>query len=140
MRPQSPATMPWLDRLAIGASATCFVHCLLLPVALAALPTAAQTFQLGEDLHLYAFAAAVPISALAMRRGYRRHGLLLPAALGLGGLALLGVGALVGLRGALETGFTLAGSAVLALAHLRNWQLRRRGSAPPRSPHQVIRS
>lgn len=135
MKPRRSAAMPWPDRLAIGASAGCLVHCLFLPLLIAAMPAATQALDVPEAFHLFAFATAVPVSAFAMRRGYSRHGLLLPAALGLSGLALLGVGALAGLRGAFETGFTLAGSTVLALAHLRNWQLRRKGPTAGPAPH-----
>lgn len=117
---------PWLDPLAIGASAACLAHCLLPPLLLAAFPAASRALDLPEAIHLWFLAAAVPISALAMIRGYRHHGVLLPAALGLLGLALLAVGALAGLHGLLETGFTLLGSLVLAGAHIRNWQLRLR--------------
>ena len=130
----SPVAGPWPDRLAIGASAACLVHCLLLPLALAALPAAARALELPEAFHLYAFVAAAPISAFAMIMGYRHHGVLLPAALGLLGLALLGIGALAGLHGLLEAGFTLAGSTILALAHLRNWRLSRTASPPPHCP------
>lgn len=115
---------PWLDRLAIGASFACLVHCLVLPMVIAASPTLASVLDMPEALHVWAFALALPVSALAMARGFRRHGLWLPAALGAGGLMLLGVGVLAGLAASLETGLTLAGSAVLALAHVRNWQLR----------------
>lgn len=120
--------MPWPDRLAIGTSAACLVHCLLLPLLIAALPSASRALELPEALHLYAFAAAVPISVLAILRGYRHHGLLLPAGLGLTGLTLLGFGALVGRHGLVEIGSTLVGSTVLGLAHLHNWQLRYRPS------------
>lgn len=116
--------MPWLDRLALGASAACLFHCLFLPLLLAASPALTRMLDLPEAFHIYAFLAAVPISALAMRSGYARHGLLLPASLGLAGIAMLGIGALAGLSGLLETGVTLVGSVLLALAHIRNWQLR----------------
>ncbi len=122
MSSTSPAS-PVLDRLAIGASAACLAHCLLLPLLIAALPAASRMIELPETFHVYAFAAAVSISALAMRAGYLRHGLRLPAALGLTGLALLGTGALAGLEGLPEVGATLAGSTILTMAHLRNWQL-----------------
>jgi len=122
-------TTPWLDGLAIGASAACLVHCLLLPIVIAVLPAASRALDLPEELHIFVFAAALPTSALAMRRGYEHHGLLIPAAMGLIGLILLGFGALAHLEAMMETGFSLAGSIVLMLAHVRNWQLRRRPAA-----------
>jgi len=121
----------WLDGLAIGTSAACLVHCLLLPIAIAVLPAASRALDLPEELHIFAFAAALPTSALAMRKGYRHHGLLIPAGMGLIGLILLGFGALAHLGALMESGFSLTGSILLMLAHVRNWQLRRRPAARP---------
>jgi hypothetical protein len=116
----------WLDRLAIGASAACLIHCLFLPIVVAVLPATSRILDVPEEAHIYVFLGAVPISALAMIRGYQLHGLPLPASLGILGLALLAVGALAQLEGVLEVGFTLAGSTFLAVAHIRNWQARSR--------------
>jgi hypothetical protein len=93
MHSQLPS--PWLDRLAIGASAACLIHCLFLPILAAMLPATSRVLDVPEDAHIYVFIAAVPISALAMIRGYRHHGFPVPASLGILGLALLAVGALV---------------------------------------------
>lgn len=114
------AHTPWLDRLSIGASFACLVHCLLLPVAIGATPALAQLFGASEQFHLWVLAAAVPISALAIARGFKRHGLWLPVILAVAGLTLLGSGALIGLPRLIETGLTLAGSVLLAIAHLQN--------------------
>jgi hypothetical protein len=127
----SAALSAWPDRLAIGASGACLVHCLALPLLIAGFPAASQFLALPEAFHLLAVAAAVPVSAWAMIRGYRHHGLLLPASLGFLGLVLLGAGALSGAEEMLETGLSVAGSLVLAFAHLRNWQLRGPGRVPP---------
>lgn len=114
----------WLDMFAIGASAVCLAHCLMLPLLFALLPAASRLFAVPEALHIWAFALAIPASALAMRAGYRHHGIAHPALLGLLGLILLGVGALGGLRLLMETGFTVMGSVLLAIGHLSNWRLR----------------
>lgn len=113
------------DRLAIGSSVACLVHCLVLPLAIAVAPALARVVGATESLHLAIFLIAVPASALAMLAGYRRHGLVVPALMALIGLALIGAGALAGLRFAIETSVTVAGSLVLAAAHL--WNLRARG-------------
>jgi hypothetical protein len=60
-----------------------------------------------------------------MRSGYRSHGLVHPLLLGGLGLVFLGIGALAGFRLLAETGVTVLGSLLLALAHLRNWRLQR---------------
>lgn len=113
-----------LDGLAIGASAACLVHCLLLPILIAVLPAASEYLGVPESFHTATFLFAVPASALAMRTGYRHHGIVLPAALALVGLVLLGVGALAGFRLFLETGVSVVGSLILAIGHLENWRLR----------------
>lgn len=113
----------WLDMLAIGASAACLVHCLFLPLLFAVLPSVSRLLNLPEGLHLGAFLLAIPASAFAMRTGYRQHGIVHPALLGGLGLVLLGVGALGGMRLLVETGLTVIGSVLLAIAHLRNWRL-----------------
>lgn len=125
-RAQSCARAPssWLDQLAIGASFACLMHCLVLPMLVAASPVAARLLDLPETFHLYAFAVAVPTSAMAMRQGFRGHGTRLPMTLGIVGIALLGAGALSGLSHLFETGLTMCGSILLAMAHVRNWQLR----------------
>lgn len=113
----------WPDLFAIGASAACLVHCLLPPLLFVALPIAARALALPEDFHLAAFTLAIPASAFAMRRGYRHHGLALPALIGVVGLLLLGAGAVGGFQRLLETGLTVMGSVLLAIAHLTNWRL-----------------
>ncbi|HTU13057.1 MAG TPA: MerC domain-containing protein [Allosphingosinicella sp.] len=115
----------WLDGVAVGASFLCLAHCLLLPLVFAALPAAAAIIGLPDWFHAAAFLVAVPASALAMLGGYRRHGAILPVLIGALGLALLGAGALLGFRLAVETALTVAGSMLLAAGHLFNWRLRR---------------
>lgn len=107
------------DRAALGASALCLVHCLGTPLLIAVSPALASALGF-ELLHPLLFVLAVPVSAIAMLAGFRRHGLIVPLLLAVGGLSLIGVGAFAGLRLALETGISTAGSALLALAHLRN--------------------
>jgi hypothetical protein len=91
-RRKTPRPAP-LDAAAIGASFVCLVHCLLLPLVMAALPAISHFLQPPEALHVAAFLIAVPVSALAMLRGHRRHGLHLPAVIGGLGLILIGTGA-----------------------------------------------
>lgn len=109
----------------MGASVACLIHCLLLPLVLAILPAASGWLGLPEEFHVLAFALAVPASSFAMIQGYRHHGAILPVMLGATGLTLVGIGALSGFRLAAETGFTVSGSVLLAIGHLRNWRLRR---------------
>jgi MerC mercury resistance protein len=91
---------------------------------IALLPALTTVLQVPEELHLAAFAIALPASGLAMLRGYQVHGTIYPLLLGSIGLAALGLGALAGFRLIIETGLTVTGSLALAAAHLGNWRLR----------------
>lgn len=111
------------DAIAGGVSLLCLVHCLGLPLLLGLLPAIGSILHVPHSFHVAMLAIAVPASAIAMQRGYRHHGILLPALLGAIGLLLLGLGAMSHDRLWVETGFTVCGSVTLALAHLRNWRL-----------------
>lgn len=119
----------WLDHFAVGASLLCLVHCLALPILIAALPVLAQAFDLGEGFHLLILAAAIPTSAIALAAGHRRHGALVPVLVGVVGLVLMAAGAVFVSRAAAETALTVAGSLLLAGAHIANWRLRTRATA-----------
>ena len=113
-----------LDGSAIGLSGLCLAHCLVLPLLASLLPVLGAWAR-AEWVHLAFVAIAAPAAVLALLRPVRGAsappGLL---ALGLGGVGLLAVGA-AGSE-ALETPVTVAGSLVLASAHVWNW--RRRGA------------
>jgi MerC mercury resistance protein len=114
------------DGVGTATSFACLVHCLLLPVIGAWLPSLGFLLGLPESLHLLLFALAVPVSGGALIAGWRHHGALLPLLFGLAGLAALGLGALTGARPPLDTALTSAGALALASAHLGNWRLRSR--------------
>lgn len=116
----------WLERAAVGASLVCLVHCLALPLLLAALPALAALVAIPETFHVWVLAVAVPMSGFALLLGIRDHRSRLPLFIGSVGLGLLAVGALVLLGGRLETPVTVVGSLALAAAHLLNWQRRHR--------------
>lgn len=119
MSDSSPA--PGLDRVAVVLSGLCLVHCLALPVAMAALP-----FMSGladSHWHLPMLGIALPISIVAIVIGYRRHGnrgIVAGAVLGIG---LLAAGATVGhavLGPLADRVLTVTGSLVLAAVHWMN--------------------
>lgn len=116
-----------LDGVGICASALCMLHCLALPLVLAALPSVAARFAPGEAFHWILLGAAIPTSALALVGGWRRHRATAPLIVGAMGLILMALGVAVPWREALETGLTVAGSLCLASAHIANW--RQRGSS-----------
>lgn len=119
-----------LDGPAIGLSFACLLHCVGLPLVIALLPAAASWLDVPETFHLFAFALALPASAVALSAGYRHHGAKAPMAFGIAGLLLLGVGALGGVSEFVETGATLAGGGLLILGHIGNWRLRRCSATP----------
>jgi hypothetical protein len=112
----------WFDGLAVGASVLCLIHCLALPILIAALPALAARLELGEGFHLAVLAFALPVSAVALGEGWRRHRGLTPLFVGAAGLTLLAAGLAFEDWVAVETGLTVAGSLLLAGAHIANWR------------------
>jgi len=118
-----------LDGLAISASGLCLVHCLALPAMLIVLPTLAGALALPDDFHLIALLIAVPTSLVAIAFGYLHHRRPLPALLaGIGLMALTAAAVLVHDQRS-EAAVTVAGSLLLAAAHMVN--LRLVGQAAP---------
>jgi len=127
-----------LDGLAMLFSALCLVHCLALPVLVAALPLAASTFVTDERFHQWLLLGAVPTSLIALGWGWRRHRSPQVAWFGLIGMALM-VFAAFGIQFGLldahgERLLTIVGAVLLAVAHLRNYRLRHHGHDHSR-PH-----
>lgn len=113
----------YADRTAITVSVLCLVHCLLLPVAIALVPAAAGWLEVPEGFHLLTVAVAIPVSAIAIVAGHRRHGLLIPGLAAAIGLGLIALGAIAGFREIAETIVTVLGSVLLAVGHLYNWRM-----------------
>ena len=115
-RAQAPA--------AVGASALCLIHCIGLPLLLAALPVLSSLLPIPESFHVWILAFAAPSSALALFAGRRHHRRAYPLMMGATGLILLAPGALLLLGGRWEAPVTIIGSLCLACAHVANWRLR----------------
>lgn len=111
------------EKAALAASFLCLVHCLALPLLIAALPPLSRILALPESVHLWLLGFAIPASGGALVAGRARHGSALPLALGAAGLALLALGALPFGGSAGETPVTVAGSLALAAAHILNRRL-----------------
>jgi len=120
------ATTANLDRAAIGLSLICVVHCLVTPVAITLLPALGATFLEGETFHYAVLLLVLPTSLVALALGCRKHrsaGVLMTGLLGLLVLCLIPI---LGDRVTgehWETTTTIAGAALIALAHVRNFLL-----------------
>ena len=120
------------DKVAIGLSLLCLMHCLLLPVLLLVLPTATIVVALtNEFVHKAILFSVVPVSLAALYFGYRKHGSKALVVMGLMGLLLLlsAIFAhdLVGHTG--EIVLTVLGSVLLVVGHFRNYRLSRAANA-----------
>jgi hypothetical protein len=104
------------------------LHCLALPLLLAALPALAAQLGPHEGMHWAILALALPTGAIALGGGWRRHRAAAPLIVGAIGLASLAAGVALPLRELFETGLTITGSLLLAGAHLANWRRRAGGS------------
>lgn len=114
----------WIERVAVSAALLCLVHCLALPIAIAALPALSRILSLPENIHAWLLMLAVPASLAALLGGGLRRAKRIPVAFGVGGIAMLALGALVYGGSPAETPITVLGSLTLAFAHLMNWRLR----------------
>lgn len=118
----------WLDRAATVASLLCLLHCLALPLLIAALPSLAKVLDVPESFHMAVVIFALPSSLLALLSGKAKHRSPLPLLVGLAGLAALIVALALLHDSALETPATVVGSVALAAAHVWNWRLRHAGA------------
>lgn len=111
-----------LDRLGIGLSGLCLVHCLASTIVLVLLSSGGVL--VSPHLHEIGLALAIPLGAVALGLGMVRHGYVVPSLVGAAGLGIMGLA--LGLpHGGGEVLLTLTGVGVLALGH----QLNRRASA-----------
>lgn len=111
--------MKWLDRISIGLSLLCLVHCMALPLVLAVLPFLKGMGLESEAFHFNLLVAAIPISSYAFWRGFRCHGSVRVMAIGSFGLFFMAI-ALMPQVHHLEHVLTMIGVTSLATAHFYN--------------------
>ena len=104
-----------IDRLAIGLSGLCVVHCIASAVFVAVLASAGGLL-LDPIVHEVGMMLALVLGVFGLGSGIRRHGFMLPAAIGSLGLGMMG-GALTLDHGGLTTVYSVAGVLILALGH-----------------------
>jgi hypothetical protein len=113
-----PLTTSRLDRIAMGLSGLCAVHCLATAVLLGLLASAGGL--LGQPIiHEVGLSLAMILGAIALGRGIREHGFLLPCMVGFSGLAIMGFAMTLHESG-FEPAVTIIGVSVLALGHRLN--------------------
>ncbi|MBA3667519.1 MAG: MerC domain-containing protein [Sphingomonas sp.] len=116
----SPLAIPThrLDRMAIGLSGLCLVHCLATSVLLALLASAGG-FLGAPWVHEVGLSLAMVMGAIALGKGILEHGYTMPSAVGGLGLGVM-AGALTMPHDGSEAVFTMVGVAILALGHRLN--------------------
>lgn len=102
----------------MGLSGLCAVHCVATAVLLGLLASAGGL--LGKPIiHEVGLALAMMLGAIALGRGIREHGFLLPSAVGAAGLATMGYAMTLHESG-YEPAVTILGVSILALGHRLN--------------------
>ena len=118
----SHRSLDLFDSLGIFASAVCMVHCLALPLIMAALPL--TTTWLGHDNVHYLLAGWVLLFCLAaIVPGYLKHrqlNILICMLVGLGLVLAATFGLHLGLAESLEIPMITLGNMLVILAHWRN--------------------
>ena len=113
-----PISTGRLDRIAVGLSGLCAVHCVATAVLLGLLASAGGL--LGRPIiHEVGLTFAMILGAVALGRGIREHGFLLPCMVGFAGLAIMGFAMTLHEVG-YEPLVTIVGVSVLALGHRLN--------------------
>jgi len=114
------STKNWvsLDRVAIGLSTLCAVHCVATVVLLGALSSLGHLFA-APIIHQVGLVLAILIGALALGVGIRRHRLLLPSIIGGIGLLVMATALLLP-HGLGEAIATIVGVSTVAIAHFLN--------------------
>jgi hypothetical protein len=103
-----------IDRMAIGLSGLCVVHCVASAVAVALLASAGGVL-LDPIIHEVGLVIALLLGVFGLGRGVLEHGFMMPAAIGSLGLGMM--------AGALSLGhdagtvYAVAGVLILALGH-----------------------
>jgi len=112
-----------LDKLAVGLSAACLIHCLITPILVVALPIAGGFFA-AEYFHGILLLVILPTSSIALFLGCRRHGRLAVLSLGIVGLTVMVVAVLTheAIGDDWERLVTGSGGLLLAAGHILNYR------------------
>lgn len=104
-----------VDRLAIGLSGLCLVHCIGTSVLVLFLSTAGGAL-VDPRIHEVGLVLAIILGVIGLGSGIRKHGFMLPAAVGAMGLGTM-AGSLTLHHGPEEVLYSVFGVLLLALGH-----------------------
>lgn len=107
-----------IDRLAIGLSGLCLVHCIGTAVLLATMASVGGVL-VSHEVHEIGLMLAISFAVIGLLRGVFTHGLLAPFVTGCFGLGLM-TGALARTHDGVEIAATMIGVTVVALGHHMN--------------------
>jgi hypothetical protein len=103
-----------LDRIAMGISGLCLVHCVATTVLLAVISSAGGL--LNPTIHEVGLTLAIGFGIIALGKGVMSHGYMAPAIVGAFGIGIM-AGALSLPHGDFEIFWTLVGVSLVALGH-----------------------
>jgi hypothetical protein len=107
-----------IDRMAIGLSGLCLVHCLGSAIFLGMISATGGLLS-SPIIHETALVLAIGLGIVALGRGIAEHGFMMPAVIGSLGLNIM-TGALTMPHDGSEAFCTIVGVAILALGHHLN--------------------
>ena len=116
--------LPSLDRVAIGLSGLCLVHCIATSVALA-LMSAAGSVLIAPVFHEVGLSLAIVLGAVALGKGVLEHGYMAPAVVGAFGLGMMAGALTLPHDHGIEALWTVLGVGVLAFGHDLNFRATR---------------
>ena len=107
-----------LDRVGVLLSGLCALHCLLGIVLVSVLGLGGQAL-LAPEIHEIGLMLAILVGVVTLGLGVLRHGRLAPLFVGSAGIGLMAMALTVG-HGLPEALLTIAGVALVAMAHIQN--------------------
>ena len=113
------------DKIAIGLSIACVIHCFLVPSFIILSPAFLSIELDNELIHYLMLFLVVPISMIALSNGFKNHKMISYFLIGLTGLLILICAVLFGesiLGHTGEKALTLIGAIILSIAHYKDFK------------------
>ena len=113
------------DKIAIGLSIACVIHCFLVPSFIILSPAFLSIELDNELIHYLMLYLVFPISMIALSKGFKNHKMISYFLIGMTGLLILISAVLFGesiLGHTGEKALTLIGAIILSIAHYKNFK------------------